>query len=63
MYKNKILNCQRVKETNHNKIFFFRYADQLSLGDEMLVQEGDELTAAKVISMKSLIAQGIVVIK
>ena len=38
---------------------FFRYADQLEIGDELLMQGINDLTPAKVIHISSLIMQGI----
>ena len=38
--------------------FNLRYADQISSGYEVLVQENDELTPAKVINVSMAIMQG-----
>ena len=38
--------------------FPFRYADHVSIGDEVLVKGNDVLTPAKVINVSSLIMQG-----
>ena len=38
-------------------VFNFRYADQVSIADEVLV-EGEELTPAKVTNVSSLFMQG-----
>ena len=40
------------------KRIFIRYADQLSIGDEVLVQRNEELTPVKVMYVSSLIKQG-----
>ena len=37
---------------------FIRDADQVCVGDEMLVQKNDKLIPAKVINVSSLIMQG-----
>ena len=42
---------------------FFRNADQLTIGDELLVQGNNELVPAKVISVSNLIMQGNYVIR
>ena len=39
-------------------LFFLRYADQLSITDEVLVHQNDKLTPDKVINVSSLIMQG-----
>ena len=39
-------------------IFSFRYADQVAIGDEVLVQENDGLTPSKVINVTSSTMQG-----
>ena len=36
----------------------FRYADQLTIGDELLVQGNSKLTPAKVIHVSNLVMQG-----
>ena len=41
----------------------FRYADQLEIGDVLLVQGNNGLTPAKVINISNLIMQGIIVIE
>ena len=42
---------------------FFRNADQLTIGDELLVQGNNELVPTKVISVSNLIMQGNYVIR
>ena len=37
----------------------YRYADQVSVGDEVLVLRNDELMPAKVMNVSSIIMQGI----
>ena len=37
----------------------YRYADQVSVGDEVLVLRNDELMPAKVMDVSSIIMQGI----
>ena len=39
-------------------IIFFRYADQVAIGDEVLVLENDDLTPTKVINVSSFNMQG-----
>ena len=39
-------------------IIFFRYADQVAVGDEVLVLENDDLTPTKVINVSSFNMQG-----
>ena len=39
-------------------IILIRYADQVSIGDDVLVQEKDELTPAKVAQVSMVKAQG-----
>ena len=39
-------------------IFFFRYADQVSIGYEVLVEENDQLTPTKVTHVVALTIQG-----
>ena len=39
-------------------ICFFRYADQVSIGNEALVEGNDELTPAKVINVNSSSMEG-----
>ena len=41
-----------------NKIILFRYADQVLIGDELLVQGNNEMTPAKVINISSFMMQG-----
>ena len=41
-----------------NYMFCFRYVDQLSVGDELLVQKDNRLTPAKVINVSNSIMQG-----
>ena len=36
----------------------FRYADQVTIGDELLVQENDQLIQATVIDVSSSVMQG-----
>ena len=38
--------------------YFIRYADQVCVGDEVLVQKNDNLFPAKVINVSSLVMQG-----
>ena len=45
-------------ENNEQIYSIFRFADQVYVGDEVLVQKSDNLIAAKVISVSSLIMQG-----
>ena len=45
-------------ENNEQIYSIFRFADQVYVGDEVLVQKNDNLIAAKVISVSSLIMQG-----
>ena len=48
--------------TNFEKINeSFRYADQLEIGDKLLVQGNNGLTPAKVINMSTFVMQGIIV--
>ena len=44
-------------------MYFFRNADQLTIGDELLVQGNNELVPTKVISVSNLIMQGNYVIR
>ena len=44
-------------------VYFFRNADQLTIGDELLVQGNNELVPTKVISVSNLIMQGNYVIR
>ena len=37
---------------------FYRFADQVSVGDEMLVEVNDEITPAMVTNVSNLILQG-----
>ena len=39
-------------------IFFFRYADQVSVGDEVLVEGNEQLIPAEVINVLTLAIQG-----
>ena len=39
-------------------IFCFRYADQVSVGDEILVQENNELIPDKVIKKSNFVMEG-----
>ena len=39
-------------------VFSFRYADQVAIGDEVLVQENDDLTPSKIINVTSSTMQG-----
>ena len=39
-------------------ILFFRYADQVSIGYEVLVEENDQLTSAGVIDVVTITVQG-----
>ena len=39
-------------------IILMRYADQVSIGDDVLAQEKDELTPAKVVQVSMVKAQG-----
>ena len=39
-------------------IFIFRYADQVSIGYEVLVEENDQLTSAGVIDVVTITVQG-----
>ena len=48
----------KFKLRNHNEIFSVRYADQLSIGDEVLVQENNELIPVKVNNVSSVAMQG-----
>ena len=41
----------------------FRCADQLEIGDELLVQGNNDFTPAKVINVSNLFMQDIIVIK
>ena len=41
-----------------NKYFCFRYADQVSVGDEILVQENNELIPDKVIKKSNFVMEG-----
>ena len=41
-----------------NAIYSFRYSNQVSIGDEVLVQENDELIPSKVITVSTLPLQG-----
>ena len=47
--------------TSNSKMFGVssRYADKLTIGDELLVQENNELTPAKVIGVSIMIMQSI----
>ena len=45
-------------EYSSTTICFFRYADQVSIGNEVLVEGNDELTPAKVINVNSSSMQG-----
>ena len=45
-------------ENNEQIYSIFRFADQVYVGDEVLVKKNDNLIAAKVISVSSLIMQG-----
>ena len=43
----------------HCNVFIsFRYADQVSVGDEVLLQVNDELTPVKVTHVSNIILQG-----
>ena len=42
----------------NNIIFDFRYANQLAIGDEVLVENNDEFTPRKVLNMTHFIMQG-----
>ena len=39
-------------------LFIFRYADRVSVGDEILAQVNDEMVPTKVINVSNLILQG-----
>ena len=39
--------------------FFYRYADLLSIDDEVLVKENDDLIPVKIINVSNSIMQGI----
>ena len=38
--------------------FLFRFANQVSIGDEVLTMENDSVTAARVINISNLIMKG-----
>ena len=44
--------------TYHKKIFFFKNADQVEIGYEVLVHESDEPTPSVVINVSNLPMQG-----
>ena len=45
-------------ETYHNNMLWYRYADQVSVGDEVMVLRNDKLMSAKVMNVSSFIMQG-----
>ena len=48
----------RIKSEYHNNIIIFRNADNVSIGDEVLVPVYDKLVPTKVIDTSDLILQG-----
>ena len=51
---------QKIKENerHYNNTLLYRYASQVSVGDEVLVLRNDELMPVKVVNVSSLIMQG-----
>ena len=45
-------------ETHYSNMLSYRYADQVSVGDEVMVLRNDKLMPAKVMDVSSLIVQG-----
>ena len=45
-------------ETHYSNMLSYRYADQVSVGDEVMVLRKDKLMPAKVMDVSSLIVQG-----
>ena len=59
----KIINKIIITEFKENKyfkntIFLFSYADEVSVGDEVMALRNDNLIVAKVINISSLFMQG-----
>ena len=48
---------EKIFETLYS-IFSFRHADQVSIGDEVLVEENDDMMPAKVVNVSTLVLQG-----
>ena len=53
--KHILRNLSQILYHNHLSV---RYVDQLSIGEEVLVEENNELIAMKVINISSIIMQG-----
>ena len=53
-----VLSYQLKHPYQYKTIFSVRFADQVSISDELLVQENNELVPAKVINISSLIMKG-----
>ena len=51
-------NAQILIIIKHHEIFFFSNADQVAIGEEVLVQENNELSPVKVINISSHVMQG-----
>ena len=51
---------QKIKENerHYNNMLLYRYASQVSVGDEVLVLRNDELMPVEVVNVSSLIMQG-----
>ena len=45
--------------TNFSKIIFFRYADEVLIGNEVLVEKTNALVSAKVLNISTFKMQGI----
>ena len=45
-------------ETHYSNMLWYRYVDQVSIGDEVMVLRNDKLIPAKVMNVSSLIMQG-----
>ena len=46
------------KQSIYFDLFSFRYANKVSIGDEVLIQRNDEMTATKVINITKSLMQG-----
>ena len=44
---------------NYYHMLSFRYADQVSVGDEVIILQNDKIIPAKVIHVSNLVLQGI----
>ena len=53
-----VTHCQNKNKQITNNIFCSRFADQVSVGDEVMVLDNDKLRPEKVINISDLIMQG-----